>query len=304
MANTNGLALVTGAAGIIGPAICRELKNSGWTVAAAGRSLESFERHRQLHNEPHPADACFAADLADAAACARLVREVEEQMGPLTLLVNNATGNTRPPASFAEATPEYCHQVLAVDVLAAVYLAQAALPSLKANRGQIINVSSVRARNFVRGGSLYAAAKSALETLTEAMAFELQEDGIRVNDVRVGAIPGDAFLRPALEKLEPALAAQIHSEVMAEHFEESKKSGLPLGQPQDIAEIIAFLASPAARFINGAVIPADGAFGAANAQLAAEGIKARQQHSEPSSHDSWYKEPAKALAAWRKRHNL
>ena len=300
--STRSLALVTGAAGIIGPSICRELKNHGWTVAAAGRSLESFERHRQFHNEPHPADAFFAADLSDAAACARMVREVEEQTGPVALLVNNATGNTNPPASFEEATPDYCLQVMQVDVLAAVYLSQAALPSLRSNHGQIINVSSVRARHFYRGSFIYAAAKAALETLTEAMAFELQDEGVRVNDVRVGAIPGDAFLRPALEKLEPALAARIHAEVMAAHHTESQKSGLPCGTPQDIAKVIAFLASPAARFINGAIIPVDGAFGAANAGLAVEGIKARPKHADVTVHDLWYKEPERALAEWMNKH--
>lgn len=300
--NTIRIALVTGAAGIIGPAICRQLKSDGWKVAAAGRTLQSFDRHRQFHHEPHPGDQFFAADLADPAACTRLVREVEERLGPVSLLVNNATGNTNPPASFAEATPAYCLQVMQVDVLAAVYLAQAAMSSLKACHGQIINVSSVRARQFQPAAFIYAAAKAAVETLTEALAFELQGEGIRVNGIRVGAVPGDAFLRPALEKLDPALAAAIHAEVIAAHRAQVGENGMPVGSPEDIAEVIAFLASPAARFINGAIVPIDGGFGAASAHRALEGFKARQDQADGSVHDAWHSEPERALAAWMEAH--
>jgi NAD(P)-dependent dehydrogenase (short-subunit alcohol dehydrogenase family) len=220
----------------------------------------------------------------------------------LSLLVNNATGNDAVLASFTEATPDYCLKVLQVDVLAGVYLSQAALPSLVANRGQIINISSVGVRHFLKGNFIYSAAKAALETLTESLAFELQGDGVRVNAVRVGAVPDPAFVRSAVAGLNPALARRIEADVMEEHLVELRRRGLPFGTPDDVAAAVAFLASPAARFINGSVIPTDGGFSAALAQRATERLAELAHAADRSVHELWSRQPREALAAWMAKH--
>jgi len=237
------IALVTGAAGTIGPFICERLKADGWRVAAAGRTLESFQRYDNLNSRPHPSDVQLAGDLCSAKACHQLVQDAEKALGPISLLVNNATGNVNAPSNLDDMTPEYCSQVFRVDAEAGIYLAQAALPSLRVSKGQIINVSSVWRRSFRPGGFVYAAAKAAVEALTEGLAFELVDDGIRVNAIRVGAVPGDSFLRPALKDLEPNIAARVEADISRQHREEMQRAGIPCAAPQEIAAIIAFLAS-------------------------------------------------------------
>jgi NAD(P)-dependent dehydrogenase (short-subunit alcohol dehydrogenase family) len=289
-------ALVTGAAGRIGPAICRELQSRGWRVAAAGRTKQSFEAH------PHfPAAVLLEGDLRKVADCRHLVAAAEEALGPLSLLVNNATGNNVSPASLAEASPDFCLKVLQVDLLAAVYLAQAALPSLRANKGGIINISSVSVRHFLKGNFIYSAAKAALETLTESLAFELQDDGVRVNAVRVGAVPNPAFVRSAVAGLEPELARRIEVDVMEEYLVELGRRGVHYGSPDDVAGAVAFLASPAARFINGSVIPTDGGFFASMAKRAAERLAELGPAADSTIYELWSRQPREALAAWMEK---
>lgn len=291
------IALVTGAAGIVGPSICESLKNSGWEVAAAGHTKESFERYKNLNGQPHPADIYLAADLTSADACHQLVKEAEDTLGPLSLLVHNATGNKRPPASLAEMTKEYCSAVFRVDAEAAIHLAQAALPSLKKTKGQIINMSSTRRYSLTSGCFVYTAAKAAVEGLTEALAFELLDDGIRVNAIRLGSVPGDAFLRPVLEKLDPVIAARLRADITRKHREEMQSSGMLCASPQEIGTIIAFLVSDAGRFINGTILDVDGGLHAKMLRIADSSSRKGGFYSH-TIHDRWANEPEEALKEW------
>lgn len=294
-----GVALVTGAAGTIGPAICQALREAGWKVAAAGRTLPSFAQAEALRGGPYPADVQLEADLTRRDECFRLVERAVAALGPVTLLVNNATGNTGQPASFGQASEEYCRQVFAVDVLAAIYLSQAALPSLQAGRGQIINVGTVMTEQFERGAAVYSAAKAALETLTRSLAYEFLSDGVRVNCLRVGWVPGTSFVRPHLPKVDPAVWPELLRDTLAEHLEQSRAS-LPCGEPEDIAAAIAFLASPAAAFINGVVLPVDGGYGLGMLGLAAEKLAAPSRGAEPSVAERWKSDPAAAYEDWKR----
>lgn len=289
------IALVTGAAGTIGPAICECLKADGWQVIAAGRTLESFQRYQNLNGRPHPSDARVAGDLTSAEACQRLVQEAEAALGPVRLLVNNATGNVNPPASLDEMTAAYCSQVFRVDAEAPIHLAKAALPSLRATKGQIVNVSSVRRHSFDVGSFVYSAAKGAVEALTEALAFELFDDGIRVNAIRVGAVPGDSFLRPALQNLDPETAARVRADISRQHREELQGSGMPCAAPEEIGKLITFLASDAARFVNGAILDADGGF---SAQMQRKLHNPEAKPVRHTIHDHWEDKPEQALKEW------
>lgn len=294
------IALVTGAAGIIGPSICECLKADGWLVAAAGRTLESFHRYQNLNGRPHPSDAQVAGDLTSAQACRQLVRDAENNLGPLSLIVNNATGNVNPPPSLETLSSEYCSQVFRVDAEAPIHLTKAALPSLRSTKGQVINVSSVRRHCFLPGGVAYSAAKAAVEALTEALAFELFDDGIRVNAIRVGAIPGDSFLRAALKDVDLKTAARIKKDITRKHHQELEKSGMPCATPEEIGKIITFLASDTARFINGGILDADGGF---PLQLQRKANNPSANWDEQKTHDHWKYEPEQALKEWLEANN-
>lgn len=289
------VALVTGAAGIIGPFLCESLAASGWTVAGAGRSLESFERFERLNGRSHPADRRFVADLRSPDACRKLVADCEATLGPIRLIVNNATGNSQPPQNFESMTADYCSQVFQVDVQAGIFLAQAAYPSLRKQGGQIINISSVRRRSFAPGYFVYAAAKGAVDALTEALAYEFFDDGIRVNAIRVGSVPGDSFLRPAIEKVEASTAVRIKKDVEAKFRRELSDQGEPCAAPSEIGDVVTFLASKEASFINGAVLDVDGGF---PFQIMRKALRNDTSNKEPSIHDFWKYKPEEALKTW------
>ncbi len=264
------MALVTGAAGIVGPGICRELQEAGWKVVAADYNEACFARHDRMHSEPVPADLRLTADLSNREECRHLVAEASHQIGPIGLLVNNATGFSRrePLAEIDEAA---CKRVFGVDVLAPLYLSQAATEDLALTQGLIVNISSVRINNVVPCSLLYFAAKAAVEKMTEALAVELSPRKIRVNAIRIGAIPGDAFLRVAIESIPPSLGAELYADILPRHLEDSRGHSLTgkVGRPSDIGRIIAYLASPAGEFINGAILPVDGGYSLVQQQRAA-----------------------------------
>ncbi|MGH7996256.1 MAG: SDR family NAD(P)-dependent oxidoreductase [Opitutaceae bacterium] len=293
------VALVTGAAGIVGPGICAELKAAGWTVAASDRSAEEFARLEGSGQAPLAADAVFPADLADPGGPAALVAEVRRRHGPIALLVNAATGHNR-AVSMDELDAAYFERVWRVDTLASVLLAQAAAkptPGLEL----VINFSSVRLQCVTPGHLPYIAAKAANEKLTEAMAVELAPRGIRVNCLRLGSVPGEGFLRAALEPLPPPLAARIRDDVLPKQFAAAASSAVltgAVGRPADIGRTIAYLASPAGRFINGAVIPVDGGYALRQQQRAAAAA------AEPTPGRRWMDDPRGSLREWLREHGI
>jgi len=257
-----GIAVVTGATGIIGPSICAVLKRDGWSVAACASSKESFDYYAKCFPEPLAADGRFVASLTERAACRRLIAQIEQRLGPVALLVNNAATNPH-GTQLKELTEDYVQRMLGVDLLAPLWLTQAAGKSLVARRGSVINISSVRVTKLTPGNLLYPTAKAALEKLTEVLALELGRKGVRVNAIRVGGVPGPAFLRDTLAKLPRAKARKLLADILPRHCAAAadqtamKRAGTPL----DVAEAVAFLASSRAEFFNGATLSLDGGFG-------------------------------------------
>jgi NAD(P)-dependent dehydrogenase (short-subunit alcohol dehydrogenase family) len=168
-------------------------------------------------------------------------------------LVNNAGAGAILP--LADATADRIRDIFSVNVLGPSLLASAALPHLSATRGTIVNVSSTFGHKPVAGLSHYAASKAALEHLTRCWALELAPLGIRVNAVAAGPTESGALTGMMGLSLEQAAA-----------IKEQERARIPLGRrgvPDDLAEWIVRLSSPASEWMTGQVVAVDGGLGLA-----------------------------------------
>ncbi len=228
-----GVALVTGGAGGIGLATARRLQRDGLSVVVA-----------DVLDPPADLDATFVrCDLSDIDASVATLREAIP--GSLQVLVNAAGIVER--THFGEYTVPEFERVFAVNMRAPLFLIQG-LSDRFAEGSAIVNVASMEATDVVasagRTTSIYASTKAALKNLTETMAAELGPRGIRVNAVAPGLIV-------------TRLTTGIPSETR-DWFNRLTPLGDGFGQPEDIADVIAFLASGDARFVTGVCVAVDG----------------------------------------------
>lgn len=231
------VACVTGGARGIGAAVAERLAAEGWQVAIIDR---------QPGDDPRfPA---WQADLADAAAIEHAMSDIARQLGPVTVLVNNA-GMVEPMAPTAEQDMAHFRRTIAVNLKGTLHAARAAARQMiGAGGGAIVNLASITASLGLPGRNAYCASKAGVAMLTRSMACEWAEHGIRVNAVAPGYI-----LTPAMEAL-IAAGTRDMSAILAR---------IPMGRmgaPAEIAEAIAFLASDAASYITGTTLQADGGY--------------------------------------------
>jgi NAD(P)-dependent dehydrogenase (short-subunit alcohol dehydrogenase family) len=233
------VALVTGGGTGIGAAVARQLAEAGAKVVITGRHEETLKTSAGQH----PAITYVVADIARASDVARSVEEVRKRHGRLDALVNNAAILEIVP--LADASSEHVRRTLDTNVLGLIETTRAALPLLRASKGAIVNLATTIADQPFANMSVYCASKAAVLALTRSWAQELAAEGIRVNAVSPGPIETPMF---SAEKLG----------IGAPHLDQLATSVLGLvplgrfGKPAEVAQVITFLASPAASYVTGA----------------------------------------------------
>ncbi|RMC34296.1 acetoacetyl-CoA reductase [Paracoccus alkanivorans] len=232
-------ALVTGGSRGIGAAISKALQAAGYTVAAnyAGNddAAKSFTEETGIKT--------YKWSVADYDACAAGVKQVEEELGPITVLVNNA-GITR-DAMFHKMTPQQWKEVIDTNLTGVFNMTHTTWGGMRDRKfGRVINISSINGQKGQAGQANYSAAKAGDLGFTKALAQEGARAGITVNAICPGYI-GTEMVRAIDEKV---LNERIIPQIPVGR----------LGEPEEIARAVVFLASDDAGFITGSTISANG----------------------------------------------
>ncbi|TWB02001.1 SDR family NAD(P)-dependent oxidoreductase [Bradyrhizobium stylosanthis] len=240
------VALVTGASRGIGLAIAAALAAEGAKVALAARGTEALNAARATISGQ---SSIHIADVTDPAAAAALVQDVERQWGRLDVLVCNVgSGASVPPGK--ETAAEWS-RLMDLNFFASTNTIEAARPLMARGSGDrsIICISSIAGMAALGAPVTYYAAKAALNATVRGLARPLALDGIRINAVAPGNIlAADGTWARKLAENRPAVEDMLAREVALRR----------LGKPEEIADLVAFLASPRAAFITGSVMVADG----------------------------------------------
>ena len=235
-------ALVTGASKGIGAAIAKALAEDGWNVAVNYRSDEDGAKATvKAIEEAGGKAAAFHSDVSNGAPD-ELFKQVEEELGPVIALVNNAGVNADGLA--IQMDDDAWDRVIATNLTAAFRLTRRAMrPMIKARYGRIVNIASVVGPRANAGQSNYAAAKAGLIGMTKTVAAEVARRGVTVNAVAPGFIETD----------------------MTKDIPEAVVEAIParrVGTPEDVAAAVRFLASEDAGYVTGTTLFVDGGMSA------------------------------------------
>lgn len=237
---TNQVALVTGASRGIGQAIAQELSSCGATVIGTA-TTEAGAQAIAARLKPHGGSA-KVLNVTDDAACESIMDGIVKEFGRIDILVNNA-GITKDNLAMRMKGEEWS-DVISTNLSSVFKLSQAVMrPMMKARSGRIINITSIVGHMGNAGQANYAAAKAGVAGMTRALAREIGSRNITVNCVAPGFIDTDM------------------TRTLSEEQQNSLKANIPLarlGTPEDVAQAVAFLASPAAAYITGITLHVNG----------------------------------------------
>lgn len=241
------VAIVTGASSGIGRATAVRLAQEGAKVAAVARGVQALEELRQELEAAGGEAMAVPADVTVTEQCDHIVARTVEAFGAIDILVNAAgiidTGTVENTAL------EDWDYMMNINVRAPFYLTQQALPYLIESKGNVVHVSSVTGIRAFPGVLAYCVSKAAVTQLTHCSALELAPKGVRVNTVCPGVV-----------RTQLHLSGYMDAERYAQFLEHSKSTH-PLGrvgEAEEVADLIAFLASPKAGWITGVAVPIDG----------------------------------------------
>ncbi|HYC46069.1 MAG TPA: SDR family NAD(P)-dependent oxidoreductase [Burkholderiales bacterium] len=244
------VALVTGGSRGIGRAVCVAFAREGHTVVAAARDTKALAETARLVREAGGVDYTVTCDMRDAGAIEAMVRTVIDRHGRIDILVNNAGGgtSTRPTTADETADADWL-DTLDLNLTSVFRTCKAVTPHMKSRRrGAIVTVASIASRQPSNlSGIAYTAAKSGLAGLNRHLAKELGPYGIRVNAVAPGIIASERV--------------QAKFDTFTETERAAINARVPLGRigtVEEVASVVAFLASPGASYVHGALIDING----------------------------------------------
>lgn len=239
--------IITGASSGIGRATALRFGRDGASVLAVGRDPQALAEVAGVVEKGGGQSATLAIDVTESGAAAKIVETALQRFGGLTTLVNAAgiigTG------SIENTTDDQWDAMMDINSRAPFRLMRAAVPALIQSKGSVVNVSSVTGLRSFPGVLAYCVSKSAIDQLTRCAALELATKGVRVNAVNPGVVISNLHRRGGMN--EESYSA----------FLEHSKATHPIGragEPNEIAELIFFLASPNAGWITGETISIDG----------------------------------------------
>lgn len=240
--------IVTGGAGGIGSATCRQFAAAGAKVAVFDMNLEAATKVADEINASGGTAAAFACNITDRAAVDAAVAGTIEKLGPIDVLVNNAGWDIFKP--FVKTTPDEWAKLIDINLTGALHMLHAVLPGMvERNSGRVVTVASDAARGGSSGEAVYSACKGGLVALSKTLAREHARHNITFNVVCPG--PTDTALLAGV-----AEGARDPAKLI-----DAFRSAIPLGrlgQPDDLAGAIVFFGSDAASFITGQVISVSG----------------------------------------------
>lgn len=240
--------IVTGGGGGIGGSTCQRLAQEGAKVAVLDRDLSAAQKTAAQITDAGGTALALACDITQRSEIDAALVQIEAQLGPVDVLVNNAGWDVFKP--FTQTNEQEWERLIAINLTGALHMHHAVLPRMVARRaGRIVNIASDAARVGSSGEAVYAACKGGLVSFSKTIAREHARHGISVNVVCPGPtetalFAGFADAAPNPEKLREAFVRAIPLGRM--------------GQPQDLAGAIAFFASDDAGFITGQVLSVSG----------------------------------------------
>ncbi|MEJ8841415.1 SDR family oxidoreductase [Lacibacter sp. H375] len=242
MSNKQKLAIVTGGGSGLGLAIAKAFTSNNVKTIIVGRDEEKLKAAKAELGENGFYKTC---DLSDLSSIPALIENIVAEFGQIDILVNNAGINQK--KVFEEVTDEEFQRILTTNVTAVFSISREVVKDmLKRKSGCIINISSMAAQYGLPKVIAYSASKTAIDGMTRAMAVELSPNGIRVNAIAPGFIYS-AMTEKALNS-DPERKAKVFNRTPMGH----------MGQPEDIGAAALYLASDAAKYVTGVVLPVDG----------------------------------------------
>ncbi|MDY0873182.1 SDR family NAD(P)-dependent oxidoreductase [Dongia rigui] len=236
--------LVTGGARGIGAAAVEGFLKEGAHVAIGARSQASYDAFARAHPDARIVPAL--GEIGSRVACAKVVAAAEIALGGLDILVNSAGYFAEVPVE--EIDQEHWDRIMETNVAGTFFCSQAALPELRKNKGNIVNVASDAGLIGYPLGAAYSASKAAVINLSRAMVLELARD-IRINCVAPGNVDTDMI----------AKAAEASGNATTYLTRAHARSPMQrMATPQEVADTILYLASEQASFVNGAILSVDG----------------------------------------------